>query len=369
MKSASPALVELLQSGQFIMADLYTFLLKSGTVARYTGADMSLTVGGNVFTAMGPRIERGRTKVSRGIEVDTLDVTVYPSATDTLSGVPFLHAVRTGALDNARLLLERCFMPAWGDTSAGTIVLFSGRLGDQSGSRSAVKLEVRSFTDLLNQMVPAETYQPSCLNSLFDSDCGLNKAAFSVAGTVLAGSTQLILNCGVTSYPPGWFALGTVSFSSGPNAGVVRSVKTFAPGVVGLSIPLEVAPTVGDSFLLRPGCDRRQTTCGNSIVRSFSVNPATDTLGSAGHGYADNDRVVTSVSAGGSAPGGLPVGVTYYIREATTDTFKLSLAYGGDPINITSAGTGTQRIRAIGKFDNLVRFRAHPYVPIPETAV
>lgn len=69
----------------------------------------------------------------------------------------------------------------------------------------------------------------------------------------------------------------------------------------------------------------------------FTVDPATDTFRSPGHGLADTNTVVVY---NGSAPGGLTLGTTvYFVRDATADTFKLAATSGGVAIDITSAGS------------------------------
>ncbi|AEV24626.1 phage conserved hypothetical protein [Azospira oryzae PS] len=368
MKAASPELIALLAQSQFLMADLYTLTLKSGEVKRYTSADIDITLAGNTFIHDGPLIQRDRTRTVVGIEVDTLQLTINPKTTDLLNGVPFLKACRNGALDGATLLLQKAFMASWGDTAAGAVTLFSGRVSGMMFSRTQAQIEVKSDTELLNIMLPRNTCQPTCLNTLFDAGCGLAKSGWQQTGALQAGSTQGSFNVGLTNFPDGWFALGTILFTTGINAGVMVTIKRHAAGVVTPSIPLISPPSTGDQFTIVPGCDRRQATCGNTYARVFTANASTDQLASAGHTYADGDRVVVS-NTGGALPGGLSAGTIYYVVSAVTDAFKVSLTYNGSPVNITSAGSGTHKVRSIGKFDNLARFRGFPYVPIPETAL
>jgi hypothetical protein len=68
---------------------------------------------------------------------------------------------------------------------------------------------------------------------------------------------------------------------------------------------------------------------------------STDVLTVTAHGYVLNDPVVLTGTVGG-AP--LVAGTTYYARDITTNTFKLSATVGGAALNITtdiSAGTAT----------------------------
>ena len=88
------------------MADLFTFELRSGTVLRYTSADISLTINGIAYSALGPLIERGSTSTSVGLDVDVLDMTIHATSTDLVDGVPFTRAALTGAFDGAEVTLD-----------------------------------------------------------------------------------------------------------------------------------------------------------------------------------------------------------------------------------------------------------------------
>jgi uncharacterized phage protein (TIGR02218 family) len=275
MKTASSALIAHLNSAtQFLMADLYTLTLNGGFVARYTSADSSLTVGGNTFASF--LIQRTKIRSTVGLEVDTLDVTLNPGPTDLLSGTQWITAARNGGLDGASLLLEKLYMPTFGDTSLGALVLFSGRVSDVVCGRTAVQLTVKSELELLDVQLPRNFYQSGCGNTLFDAGCGLNKAAYAVNGSATNSSATMIAS--VLAQPDGYFALGTITFTSGANAGVTRSVREFANGVFTLSLPLLAPVQHGDSFLAYPGCDKVKETCdgkfGNIVhFRGFPYVP------------------------------------------------------------------------------------------------
>ena len=282
MKAASPEMIALLESGApLILADLFTFTLAGGQVLRYTSSDISLPVGANIFDATGPLIERSRMRTIIGVEVDTLDLTVTAQASHLLLGVPWLQALRNGALDGAGVLLERAVMPAPGDTSAGTVHLFSGRAGDIEIDRDQAHIKVMSELYRLDVKMPRNLYQPGCLNTLFDTGCTLNKAAAGVASTVTGGSAAQIL-CGLAQ-ASGWFDLGTLTFTSGALVGVSRTVKHYTPGVVDLVMPLPAVPAAGDAFSIYPGCDKRQATCASKFgnlphFRGMPYVPAPDSV-------------------------------------------------------------------------------------------
>lgn len=280
MKSASPALVNFLNSSQqFYMADLYTLTLNGGFVVRYTSWDQDLVLGANTFKTF--RIERSKIRTVVGVEVDQLDVEIYADALDLLNGVPWFTAIQRGALDSALLKLERIFMPDIGDTSLGSIFLFGGRVSDTNVSRTNATLTIKSELELLDTQLPRNLYQASCIHTLYNNGCALNKAAFAVTGTVTSSSLTSInttLN-NTTDY----FTLGTIKFTSGANNGVTRSVRYQSGGAFVFALPLVSAPTPGDTFVAHPGCNKTKDTCQskfNNVVnfRGFPYVPTPETV-------------------------------------------------------------------------------------------
>lgn len=269
MKSASPDLLALLTTAQqFWMADLYTIALVDGTVLRYTSADVGIVVGARTFSASGPIISRGRTRVVLGLQVDTLDLQFTANASHLVGGAPFVQAATNGAFDGAELELERAFAPAPGEAIAGTVLLFSGRVSDTSASGLSVRMIARSHLELLNAAMPRNLYQPPCMYNIYDAGCGVSRAAHAVNSTVASGSTRQRINCALAE-AAGHFDLGELVVASGPNVGVRRTVRSYAPGVVDLAYPLPYMPTVGNTFTVYPGCDRRLVTCDGKFANKL----------------------------------------------------------------------------------------------------
>lgn len=73
---------------------------------------------------------------------------------------------------------------------------------------------------------------------------------------------------------------------------------------------------------------------------TFTVNTSTDVITATGHDYILNTPLQVSVSSGGTLPVPLVAGTTYYARDITTNTFKLSATRDGAAIDITTTGTG-----------------------------
>jgi uncharacterized phage protein (TIGR02218 family) len=262
MKPASAALVALLAgSEQFIMADLYTLTLVGGSILRYSAAPTAISANGHTFV-LGPKFERSRTKVVIGTQVDELEVRVYPEPTDLIGDLLFLEAAWQGQFDGALLRLERAFMPTYGDTSSGTVVLFAGRISDIDCSRTGVELKCRSHLELLNIQIPRRLWQASCTHIFGGPMCHFNRESLSITFAAGAASTQTVITDAPSSVTP--FVLGTIKGVTGSNAGLSRTVAAFVSGgTVTVKLAFLFPVAAGDQFQLLPGCDRTMATCRN----------------------------------------------------------------------------------------------------------
>jgi uncharacterized phage protein (TIGR02218 family) len=269
-ESSAGALAAFLNtSTQCVMADLLTITMLGGEVIRYSGADQAVTINGNTF-ALGPTIERGTISLRVGIEVDTLDVKLAANASVQFNSVPLLSFIRAGGLDGARIMLERAYAPSWGSAWVGSLMLFSGAVAECYPTRYEAKLIVKSDTERLNVMVPRNVYQPGCLNTLFDSSCGLAVGSYTLTGTASSATdvTRTTFSA-ATSQVTGYYDLGVVKFTSGPNVGVLRTLRrcvvTASVGQFTTLAPWPFAVTAGDTLEVYPGCDKKMSTCSGKF--------------------------------------------------------------------------------------------------------
>lgn len=280
----------ILATRNFSVAQLYTFTLSDGTVLRYTDADIDLTLSGNTYSCggqtgpfFGADNKTGNNKVRAhwklGTDVDTLVFDVFPK-NGTIEGIPFLQACVAGFFDNADCVVDRVYMPhgSYGDTSAGKLNIFTGRVGDVDASRSMATFTVNGLTVLLRQMLPRNVYQPSCLNTLYDSACTLSRSSFSSAAKVSSGCTvSTILSTGLTSVS-NRFTLGSLKFTGGQNSGFQRGVKQYthstgsSASTVTLMSPFPFAAASSDPFTIYAGCNKILNDANNGCA-SFNNTP------------------------------------------------------------------------------------------------
>lgn len=270
---AEGALVAWLNANRQAMpVDLWTITLIGGTVLRYSAADVPVTLpamwgrygSGPQTWVLGPGIQRGRRQQRIGVAVDTLNLTIFADDTVLVGSVPMLQALAKGLFTGATVALSRAFLDLAG-VCKGVVPDFFGRVGAVRAGRSQASVEVRSHGELLDVMIPADVYQPGCRNTLFDAQCGLSAAAYTVAGTASAAGeatrrTITSVSAAVLAKPTAWADLGVLSFTTGANAGVSRTVRTHtnSSGTATVSVvyPFPFAIGAGDAFTLRAGCNK-----------------------------------------------------------------------------------------------------------------
>jgi uncharacterized phage protein (TIGR02218 family) len=265
MRAASTALIDLLNGfraqpdAQILMADCYTFTLRTGLILTYTSADVSIALNGYVYLANSILVDGLRFKCAAGLDVDQQQITINARPTDTLGSVPFLEALRNGVFDGCEIQREKAFLTSWNGPPVGSVILFKGRMGaiDTIG-RTTAQITVNSDLVLLNINMPRNLYSPQCVHVLYDSGCGLVKSAFGTSGTVGAGSTAFAINWNSTAAS---YTQGTILFSSGVNAGVSATIKNAGSGALTLSAALPNIPATGDAFTAYQGCAHTLSNC------------------------------------------------------------------------------------------------------------
>lgn len=71
------------------------------------------------------------------------------------------------------------------------------------------------------------------------------------------------------------------------------------------------------------------------VPREFFADATTDVITSPSHGYVDTNKIVFY---GDTVPAGTTEGTVYFVRDATTDTFKVAATAGGAAIDLTGVG-------------------------------
>lgn len=284
-ETSAGALAALLNArGPLEKADLYTLALAGGgTVLRWSGAAAELS-GNGLTWALGPGLQRSRVRFTVGVEVDAITVTLTDIRGTTINGQALIPFIRAGGLANARLQLERAFWGPGDTAPVGALLWFVGRVAEISKiDRYHAELSVKSNLELLDVMIPRDLYQAGCLNTLYDSACGVVRASYTVTGTAVGATDAARITFDPSlAQTAGWFDLGVITFTSGANAGISRTVKSYAPAALTVLQPWPFPVAPGDAFSIYPGCDKSQTGA-NGCAKFYSA--ANVALRFRGHPY------------------------------------------------------------------------------------
>lgn len=214
-----------------------------------------------------PLISRGQTHSTVGVDVATLSITMQIGDDSTIANVPAAAFALAGGLDGATVRVDRVFAANWSAPVTGNLNVFIGNVADVEVTGTSIEIEAKSELEKLNQVLPKNVYQAGCIHTLYGPGCGLVAANFTVTGNTAANSTRYSIVSNLSN-PTGYFDLGVIEFTSGPMDGVSRTVKSYANGVVVPSFPFPAAPSPGDLFGIRPGCDKRFATCNGSTLNN-----------------------------------------------------------------------------------------------------
>lgn len=314
MRTLSAALKTVLANGPpYVKGDLWTLTLTNGTVLYWTNGLEPITVSGHTY-AVGAPIERGSVSWKLGLQVDELKVTITDDGQTTINGQPIVKAAWQNMFDLAEVRLDRFVSDSWSNTAVGSVEYFTGLVGDVQVHGKTVQLTVESQLAQLKATFPRTYVLPSCANTLYDGVCGLLESNFTDSGSVGAAPTATSFTLVGISKPDDYYALGKIKFTSGVNAGQVRSVKSYKSGVVTLSYPLYSVPVLGDTVEAIAGCDKTRNTCSTvfnnlSHFRGFPYVPDPSTQYSGGETGAGGNGGATGGGGNGPPRSGAGVGM------------------------------------------------------------
>lgn len=168
----------------------------------------------------------------------------------------------------------------------GEYVVFAGFIGDIKIVGNRFRGEGRPLTSKALQQI-GNLSTPKCrVKRLGDLECKVNLAspaagdggAITVTGTVTTGGNSDYFIDSSKTQADGYFAFGSVTFTSGLLNGRSVEVKDFSSGRFDLQIPAPLAIPVGTTYTAIRGCDQTPETCTNVYnnivnIRAFPKVP------------------------------------------------------------------------------------------------
>lgn len=249
MKTLASGLAAHYESGSTTLAHCLRLQRADGSVYCFTSYDVDLTVSGQVYSA-GPGLDISGIAFTAGLAPDNLELRVL-YADEAITRDDLLAGRWSGAAFELFEVNAR-------NTAAGINLLLTGETGEvKLTDGEGFTIELRSLKQAL-QRPCGIVVQKTCRARLGDSRCRVNLADHTSNDTVgLVYAARRLFN-GVTTFAPdGVYQGGELEFTSGPNAGVRREIKTFFGGIfeLALATPFDIEP--GHEFSAVVGCQGR----------------------------------------------------------------------------------------------------------------
>lgn len=279
MKSLDPGLAAHLASGTTTLAWVWRITRGDGEVFGFTDHDRPLAFDGTSFEPESGLIA-SEIRSGSDMAVDAQDAEGVLSS-DRITETDILD----GRWDNAEVEVWRV---NWRDVQE-RVLLRRGAIGQVRRGRMIFVAEVRSLAHVLQQTV-GRVYQANCDAELGDKRCRVNLDAptYRVASSVVSlHRSRAFVAANLEAFDAGWFALGTIEWTSGTNAGRSGEVSLHekASGVAIITLLEDpVRPIAeGDAFVIRAGCDKRVATCRAKFAnapnfRGFPSIPGQDVM-------------------------------------------------------------------------------------------
>ena len=273
MRNIDSALQTHLNSGATTLCHCWLVTRHDGATLGFTDHDRKLSFGGADFEP-----ETGASGAALSASADmAVDNTEIEGAlnSDRLSA----EDLAAGRYDGAEVEI---WLVNWADPDQ-RLLLRRGVIGEVRRAGESFTAEVRGLSHALDQ-TSGRVYQRQCDAVLGDARCAvdLDDPAYKASGTVSAVvDEQRFIASGLDGYEDGWFTHGALRWTSGDNAGATAHVKAQASGAIDLWLPAGAAITIGDTFDITAGCDKRHTTCAEKFsnlinFRGFHLMPGND---------------------------------------------------------------------------------------------
>lgn len=215
-----------------------------------------------------PTIKRGTLRNAVGLEVGTLSVTLGIDADTTIQGQPAAVFARRGGFDGARIEVRRYFARTWDSAACGSLHVFAGRVAEVPEiSGTSIRLDAKDDRELLNVSIPRNVLSAQCRHTVYGPGCNVSAAAFTANTTAGVGSTAQSISTGLAA-ADGYYDLGVVVFTGGANAGIRRTIRSYAGGAIVPVYPFPYTPAPGDTLQARPGCDGTRATCAGRFANT-----------------------------------------------------------------------------------------------------
>ena len=246
-----------MQTDVTTIAWCWNLTLQDGAVMGFTNHDRDLVINNITYEA------------SSGFEPTAVDTT-NDMATDNLDVTGMLDSERIKTTDIANGRFDfaevEIFLCNWAKATDPVLILRRGTIGRISHGKNGFQAEVRGLLEAFQQAAGL-AYQKQCRAQFGDSQCGLNKAAYTFTGSVTSISQDGSFSTNLTQEDD-YFSYGVIRFD---RTGEEMEVKKYSRTGGGISLFLPVSDiAVGDTFSVSAGCDGNFSSCKTRFSNVFN---------------------------------------------------------------------------------------------------
>ena len=254
MRTLDPAYAAAIAGAATTLCTCWRLVRRDGRTFGFTDHDCDLTIAGLVYAARagfdGADVEAVLGLAAGGSEASGALTGAAINETDLANGV----------YDGATIEQWRVDWTA--PTQRLLIDMFV--LGEVKRSEFAFTAELRGLASALDQE-RGRSYAAACDADLGDARCGVSLAGPFVAQGVVGATDGRVRITAALTQASGWFAGGSLAFTSGANAGASATLRDHMVDGLGAHLalwtPLAAPIAVGDAFTVRAGCDKSFATC------------------------------------------------------------------------------------------------------------
>lgn len=237
--------------------DIWLFTRKDGVELAFTSHDMDVPFMGHTAKACG--------SLTPGATEQSADVASVGSL--TLQGIINHSDIQeadlyAGAYDDA---LVEVWRVSWDRAIPETPVrLAAGWIGKVEHGEAGWTVEILGPAARLAQQSITEVFTPSCRWVFGSPQCGVDLYFYEQAAVAILSPDRSTIFADVDDpHLSAQWNNGSILFTSGRNAGYVIETKTvdFTSGLIRTWLPAPYPVGPGDTFLLRPGCDKSKVAC------------------------------------------------------------------------------------------------------------
>jgi uncharacterized phage protein (TIGR02218 family) len=275
MRPAPAAVAPFLAANRFFpLVSLFTFVLTTGEVLRYSGSTIPFVLGAGIFPAeslssaggnfiLGPRFGDPTVSTKIGVQADTTNIQIIASIGDLLHTLTWQSAFRSGVFDGASVEVSRLVCRPGSIAPVGAIVWFQGYVGQVEIGRTLITITANSMLGLLNVQYPRRLWQHTCSHVFGDAMCQFDRTTMAAAVFAQSSASQIEILTGFNPSPAILYNNGTIIGQSGQNNGIKRTIGIAdrGDGVAYLTTPFIYPIAVGDAFQMLPGCGHNVTDC------------------------------------------------------------------------------------------------------------